>query len=441
MISPEDGADHSMSPAIDESHLRRPRDLWCDLNMRMLRVLALCLTLASRSVAHDFKLTLQNPDMELGHDLPAGWSGKFGKVTIIRDTTTFHGGTASLSVQNTGGGSGSGHQMLPVKPGLKLTLGGWIRSSEGAKVNFAAQFFDEKFTWNEFVQVKYLEGAYEWQWAEKKFTVPERATRMAISLYVDGVGRGWLDDVTLSAEGAIVEVQAPDPVPEPPKEPEDAKVIPTTPLPGYYVSYPKAWMVYHENNVKRAKQGDVDVLFLGDSLTQNWGNAGREAWNKNFAPLKAAYFGIGGDKTGNLLWRLDHGELDGLVPKVVVLMIGVNNLWSGKNTAEEIAGGIRAVVEKLRAKLPQAKVLVLGLLPIGAKAEDIGRWTVSEINAHAAKVDDGAMVKFVDLGPKFLQKDGKLLQDAFAKDNLHLSTKGYEILAKELAPVVTEMMK
>lgn len=409
--------------------------------MRMLRVLALCFVLASPAVADDFKLVLQNPGLEAGHDLPDGWPGKFGKVTIIRDTTTFHNGAASLSVQNTGGGSGSGHQMLAVKPGLKLTLSGWVRSSEGAKVNFAAQFFDEKFTWNEFVQVKYLEGAREWQWAEKKFTVPERATRMAISLYVDGVGRGWLDDVTLNAEGATVEVQTPDPGPEPPKEPEDAKLIPTTALPGHYAGYPKAWMAFHENLLKRARQGGVDVLFLGDSITQNWGNAGSETWSKNFAPLKAANFGIGGDKTGNVLWRLEHGEVDGLSPKVVVLMIGVNNLWSGKNTGAEVAGGIRAIVEKLRAKLPQTKVLVLGVLPIGANAEDIGRWTVTEINAHAAKLDDGAMVKFVDLGPKLLQKNGKLLDEAFAKDNLHLSAKGYEILAKELTPVVAEMMK
>src|SRR5215217_4531258 len=107
--------------------------------MRMLRLLALCLVLTSPALADDFKLALQNPDMEAGNDLPLGWLGKFGKVTIMRDTTTFHGGAASLSVQNTGGGSGSGHQMLAVKPGLKLTLEGWVKSSEGAKVNFAAQ--------------------------------------------------------------------------------------------------------------------------------------------------------------------------------------------------------------------------------------------------------------------------------------------------------------
>lgn len=401
----------------------------------------LCLMLVSSAIAEDFKFILQNPGMESGHDVPEGWRGKFGKVVVIRDTQTFHTGTASLSVQNTGGGSGSGHQMVAVKPGAKVKLGGWVKSSEGTKVNFAAQFFDEKFTWNEFLQVKYLEGDQDWQEAEKEFTVPAQATLLAIALYVDGVGRAWLDDVTLTVEGGTVEVRTPTPDPTPPKEPADVKLIPTTPLPGHYPEYPKAWTVFHEANLKRAKQGGVDVLFLGDSLTQGWTSTGKELWDKTFAPLNAANFGIGGDKTGNVLWRLDHGEVDGLSPKVVVLMIGVNNLWSGKNSGEEIAGGVRAIVEKLRAKLPQTKVLLLGVLPIGDKSEDIGRLKAKEINDSAAKLDDGAMVKFADLGPKLLQKNGKLLEDVYLPDHLHLTAKGYEVLAKDLLPLVTEMMK
>jgi lysophospholipase L1-like esterase len=406
-----------------------------------MRVAFLCLVLVSSAFAEDFKFTLQNPGMESGRDVPEGWRGKFGKVVVIRDTQTFHSGTASLSVQNTGGGSGSGHQMIAVKAGAKMKLGGWIKSSEGTKVNFAAQFFDEKFTWNDFLQVKYLEGAQDWQEAEKEFTVPAQATRMAIALYVDGVGRAWLDDVTLTVEGGTVEVQTPAPDPKPPKEPMDAKLIPTTPLPGYYAEYPKAWMVFHEADLKRAKQGGVDLLFLGDSLTQGWTGAGKELWDKTFAPLNAANFGIGGDKTGNVLWRLDHGEVDGLSPKVVVLMIGVNNLWSGKNTGEEIAGGIRSIVEKLRAKLPQTKVLILGVLPIGDKSEDVGRIKAKEINDHAAKLDDGAMVRFADFGAKLLQKNGRLLDGAYLPDHLHLTAKGYDVLAQELLPMVMEMMK
>lgn len=407
----------------------------------MRAVLALCLTLASSAFAEDFKIAFENPDMEIGGEVPEGWRGRFGKVAVTRDTVVAHGGNASLSVQNTSTGSGCAHQMITVKPGLKLKLGGWIRSSVGSKINFAAQFFNDKFTWNEFVEVKALEGFQDWQQAEKEITVPEQASRMAISLYVNGVGQAWLDDVVLTAERATVEVRAPASNPLPPQEPADLKLIPTTALPGYYPQYPRAWMAFHESNLKRAKQGGIDVLFLGDSITQGWNGAGKEFWDKHFVPLKAASFGIGGDTTGNVLWRLEHGELDGLAPKVVVLLIGVNNVWSGKNSGEQIAGGIRAVVEKLRNKLPQSKVLVLGVLPIGATAEDLGRWRVKDLNGHAAMLDDGAMVKYVDLGPKLLQKNGKLLEGAYAADNLHLTSKGYEVLAKELVPVVTEMMK
>lgn len=407
----------------------------------MRAALLLCLLLASSVFASDIKLTLQNPGMETGVEVPEGWRGKFGQVAVARDTASFHGGGASLSVQSSSGGSGGGLQMLEVKPGLKLKIGGWIKSSEGAKVNFAAQFFDETFAWNEFVQIKFLEGEQDWQHAEKEITVPEKAVRMAIALYVDGVGRAWLDDVTLSAEGAVVEVKTPDLAPEPPKEPADPKLIPTTPLPGYFAEYPKAWMAFHESNLRRAARMNVDVLFLGDSITQGWGNAGKESWDKNFIPLKAANFGIGGDKTGNVLWRIEHGELDRISPKLVVLMIGVNNLWTGMNTGEEIAGGIRAIVEKLRARLPQAKLLVLGVLPIGAKADEPGRLAVKEINEHAAKLDDGSTVMFADLGSKLVQKNGQLIEGAYLPDNLHLTAKGYEVLANELLPLVTELMK
>jgi lysophospholipase L1-like esterase len=180
---------------------------------------------------------------------------------------------------------------------------------------------------------------------------------------------------------------------------------------------------------------------MGDSITQGWGLAGKEAWETSFAPLNAANFGIGGDKTGNVLWRLDHGELDGISPKLVVLMIGVNNLWSGKNTGEEIAGGIRAIVEKLRAKLPQAKVLVLGVLPIDPNRDGIGRLKAQEINVHAARLDDGMMVKFFDAGRKLVDKNGRLLEGAYLPDHLHLTAKGYDLLAMDLLPVVMEMLK
>jgi lysophospholipase L1-like esterase len=405
-------------------------------------VLLATLSLVSSVLAEDFKLSVRNLDMETGVDIPEGWSATFGKVYAKRDTETVHGGKASLSVQNSSSSSGSVHQMIPVEPGLKIKLGGYMKCAEGSKASFGAQFFDEKFTWNEFVKVRRQEGVQDWQFGELEITVPERASRMAIALYVEGVGRAWLDDVTLSGEGASVVMLPPaESGPVAPREPEEAKLIPVTPLPGYFAGHPKVWTIYHEQNLKRAKEGSVDVLFLGDSITQGWSGVGKEHWEKNFVPLKAANFGIGGDKTGNVLWRIEHGEVDGISPKLVVLMIGVNNIWSGKNSGEEIAGGVRAIVEKLRAKLPQTKVLVLGVLPIGDKGEDLGRFRVKEINDHAAKLDDGATVRFFDVGARLLQKNGKLLEGAYGPDNVHLTAKGYEVLAKELAPIVAGLVK
>src|SRR5262249_29418296 len=123
-----------------------------------------------------------------------------------------------------------------------------------------------------------------------------------------------------------------------------------------------AWVQLHQQFLERARAGKIDLLFLGDSITQGWGQ--NEAWKKHYGPRNAANFGIGGDRTQHVLWRLDSGEIDGIAPKVVVLMIGTNNV--GSNKPEEIAEGVRAIVDKLRAKLPKSKILLLGIFPRGA---------------------------------------------------------------------------
>src|SRR5947209_8986528 len=107
------------------------------------------------------------------------------------------------------------------------------------------------------------------------------------------------------------------------------------------------WQNLHKSFLERAKKGDVDVLFLGDSITQGWGGAGKEVWKERYEPLKAANFGIGGDQTQHVLWRITEGkELEGISPKVAVLMIGTNNLGGPK--PEQIAGGVTAIVKELR---------------------------------------------------------------------------------------------
>jgi lysophospholipase L1-like esterase len=182
----------------------------------------------------------------------------------------------------------------------------------------------------------------------------------------------------------------------------------------------------HESFVERAKKGDVDVLFLGDSITQGWGGA-KEVWEIAFGKLKPANFGIGGDRTEHIMWRITEGkELEGIQPKVVVLMIGTNNM--GSNSAEQIAEGVTAIVKELNHQRPHTKILLLGIFPRSAKATDAVREKIKDCNQRIAKLDDGKLVHYLDIGGKFLETDGSLSKEVMP-DYLHLSKKGYQIWA------------
>lgn len=201
------------------------------------------------------------------------------------------------------------------------------------------------------------------------------------------------------------------------------------------------WVARHEGFVKQAQQGGIDILFMGDSITDFWRNRGLNVWNKYYAPQHAANFGIGGDRTENVLWRMDNGELDGIKPKVVVLMIGTNNTGTrkGANSVPQVIEGVTAVVNDIRAKLPDSKILLLGIFPRGA-LDDPQRAQVALINTVIAKLDDGGMVKFLDIGSKFLEADGTLPR-SIMPDLLHPNERGYQIWADAMNPTLDEMMK
>ncbi|HUJ09656.1 MAG TPA: platelet-activating factor acetylhydrolase IB subunit [Verrucomicrobiae bacterium] len=204
------------------------------------------------------------------------------------------------------------------------------------------------------------------------------------------------------------------------------------------------WLKRHEGFLVLTKAGGINLLFLGDSITDGWRTRGSNVWNKCYAPLHAANFGIGGDRTQHVLWRLQHGELDGLKPKVVVLMIGTNNTGkerNGKprNSIPEVIEGVTAVVKGLRARLPETKILLLGIFPRGV-VDDPQRAQVAVINTALAKLDDGKMMKFLDIGPEFLEADGTL-PGSIMPDLLHPNAKGYQIWADAMQPALAEMMK
>ncbi len=223
--------------------------------------------------------------------------------------------------------------------------------------------------------------------------------------------------------------------------------VATTPVPR-----DEGWMKRHESFNEISKKGEAELVFLGDSITQGWGGAGKEAWAKHWEPLKAANFGIGGDRTEHVLWRLENGNFDGLKPKLVVLMIGTNNtghqgrpqkelngaIYNCK--AEDTADGVRAILNKLAAKMPDTKVLMLGIFPRGATPEDNYRKQNEATNALIAKYADDKKVFFMDVSKTFLQPDGSLSKEIMP-DLLHLSPKGYELWAEAIEPKVKELLK
>jgi serine/threonine protein kinase/formylglycine-generating enzyme required for sulfatase activity/lysophospholipase L1-like esterase len=194
----------------------------------------------------------------------------------------------------------------------------------------------------------------------------------------------------------------------------------------------------HQLFLDIARKGDVELLFLGDSITQAW--EGRPAWKKYFEPLKAANFGITGDQTGHVLWRItEGGELVGIHPRAVVLMIGTNN--SGRDSAEQIAEGIGLIVQTIRAKLPKTKVLLLGIFPRGEQAGTPLREKLAAVNRLLAGLDDGGRtVKYMDIGDRFLAKDGSLSREIMP-DFLHLSDRGYETWAEAILPTLHQWLK
>jgi lysophospholipase L1-like esterase len=142
------------------------------------------------------------------------------------------------------------------------------------------------------------------------------------------------------------------------------------------------WISRHEGFVALAKNGGVDLLFLGDSITDGWRTKGSNVWDRVYAPRRAANFGIGGDRTQHLLWRIDHGELDNLSPKVIVLMIGTNN--SNSDSADEVAEGVEKIIAEIRARCPDSRILLLAIFPRNKMTDQPGKWTRSERSTDAS---------------------------------------------------------
>jgi lysophospholipase L1-like esterase len=206
-------------------------------------------------------------------------------------------------------------------------------------------------------------------------------------------------------------------------------------------------MVAHEQLVQKAKQGGIDVYFVGDSITRRWGAADPQYrpllqnWKTNFYGWNAANFGWGADRIENILWRLQNGELDGVNPKVIVLLAGINNVGTEPGESEKVADitrGLKAIVDVCQVKAPSATLILTAIFPRNDNLAMIP--TINQINRNLSLLADGKNVRYLDINDKLADKEGRLFSGMINADKLHPTLKAYQVWADALKPVFTELL-
>jgi lysophospholipase L1-like esterase len=207
----------------------------------------------------------------------------------------------------------------------------------------------------------------------------------------------------------------------------------------------------HEELLAKARAGKIDVYFEGDSITRRWGATDYpqflENWRQNFFGWNAADFGWGADSTQNILWRLENGELDGVHPKVIVLLAGTNNVGAftmpgGEDAkVEDVTRGVAAILRVMRGKAPEATIVLTAIFP---RNDNMGEPTavipvINRINKNIAAMADGKKVRYLDINDKLADADGVLF-DGLTMDKLHLALPGYQIWADALKPLFHELI-
>jgi lysophospholipase L1-like esterase len=278
-----------------------------------------------------------------------------------------------------------------------------------------------------------LTGDWKVETGDRRMAVMMKSRLFFGVILVVGISIGFCGQATAQATTAPSADQTPAPAPQPadvpaPKLTVDGRMNPR-------------FEQLHNSFLARRSEGPIGVLFLGDSITENWNGPGRSVWLKYYAPMDAANFGIGGDQTQHVLWRIANGELDGIDPKVVVLMIGTNNIPGYPQ--EDVLRADELIVERIHEKLPNARVLVLGIFPRGRNPQDPltaeMRGKITFVNAGLAKLEDGDKTRFLDIGEKFMQADGTL-PPQIMPDGLHPNAAGYQIWADAMNELLGDMM-
>ena len=194
----------------------------------------------------------------------------------------------------------------------------------------------------------------------------------------------------------------------------------------------------HDAVNERLEQGNVDLLFIGNSITHGWENTGKKYWDKYYAHRNAVNMGFGWDWTQHVLWRLDHSHFENISPKLGIVLIGTNNSNGDDNTAEEIADGIIAICQRLRTRLPEMKILLLAIFPRGNKPS-AQRQKNTDASLMASWIADGKMIHYLDISSAYLTEDG-LLSREIMPDYLHPNEEGYRIWAETMESKVAQLL-
>jgi|SRR5579872_5746802 len=204
----------------------------------------------------------------------------------------------------------------------------------------------------------------------------------------------------------------------------------------------------HAQLLEKAKQGRIDIYFEGDSITRRWGATDYPQllanWNQNFFGWNAADFGWGADMIQHILWRLDNGELDGVHPKVIVLLAGTNNVVNrppagiDESKVEDVTRGIQAILGVMREKAPEATIILTAIFP---RNDNMALMPViNRINARLAGLTDGKRIRFLNVNDKLADADGRLFEGMMNPDKLHPAVRGYQVWADELKPIFAELL-
>jgi lysophospholipase L1-like esterase len=205
-------------------------------------------------------------------------------------------------------------------------------------------------------------------------------------------------------------------------------------------------MAAHAQLLEKARAGGIDVYFIGDSITRRWGATDYPDllanWRQNFFGWHAANFGWGADRTQNILWRLEHGELDGVNPKVIVIQAGTNNIGAqpgGAAKVAEITRGLTAIVDICRQKAPGATVILTAIFPRNDNMAVMPE--IDQVNANLARLADGRNVRYLSVNDKLADKDGRLFAGMMnGRDKLHPTLQGYQVWADHLKPILTDLL-